>query len=291
MKQYVYPKEVVGFVKSNYKSMSDRVMQLKLMELFPALHFSPKTIATIRKENNLPKSLKKTLAFLKVHETRSPKIGAILYKDYHGNKQWVIKIAPNKWRHYACHVWRQVYGNKPYGFTVDWIDEKGPLVITNIQLVKTHPDPMAVGGITTWRHEGRLREMIKTAPGVYEVLLPYLWRKYHGEIPAGKWVAKIDPNKPSAIDNLRLVCGETIANGSRNLDDWYVVARLSLENNKGFGAVLKSGIVDQEIVDALIATKRENIILKREAKIKSNERDTEGSSVDNAMEGPHTEHA
>jgi hypothetical protein len=290
MKQYVYPEEVIHYVKKHYRKMSDRVMRLRLIELFPDLHFSPKTIATIRKEHGLTKSLAKTVAFLKVHEKRSPPTGAILYKKYHGKEQWVIKLAPNKWRSYAGYFWNQNHGRIPYGFEPGWEDELAPLTENNLVLKRTKAPNMPVGSITIWKHEGRERELIKTAPGKYELYWPYLWRQNYGEIPADCYVDKIDPTEPATIRNLYLVELGVVA-ASKNLEDSYIIG--SLKNSKetrGMAVMLQNKALDPEVVGKIIETKREHIQFKREIKKhKENARNSPGSTTDYPVEGAPTE--
>jgi len=290
----IYPEEVLLYVKDNFRKMANREMAIKLNEMGYSF-MREKDISIIIYHHQLVRTEAdrkfirsqpyykqiKLAAIYKAHETRSPKIGAIVYGDWKKRKQWLIKLDQAKYRPYAKYLWEQTHGHIPFGMRVDWIDENAPLTVDNLQLIKYVKETIPIGGITAWKHDGKKRELIKTGEGEYQLLLPYLWRKHKGEIPPGMWVEKINPDGPSEIENLQLTRVTVFDEGVKNLTDWYVV-----------------GVINRHVIDpntkednrkdqALINMMRKSIELKRAIKAIENEQQqsARGSSSDNEMEG------
>lgn len=288
-----YPDEVVEVVREFYKTLPNKEIRDILVKQFPGYKF-PKSIVQcicsfhrfIRSPEDRKVLMKRLVdtgvkrnATIKQHEGKCNKIGDVRFAFYSSRKQWIIKLGPKKHQPYAIYLWVKLHRKVPGGYRVDWIDEKKALTIDNLHLIKFNEDRIPIGGITTWKNGNRRRELIKTAEGKYELLLPYLWRKYNGEIPAGLYVEKVDPFKATTIENLRLTRHRVFDEGSQNLHDWYVKATLSKAYPEG------------EIPATIMNWQRGKIKLLREIKKKLNELNagnTQGGSPDNQVEGTCT---
>lgn len=261
-----YSEEIVNFIRDRFRMMPDREIHELLSVQFPQYAHDPRMVRKIRDRFGLKRTNKdkevimkrlvkqgvKRQAVFKMHETKGhAKDGDIRFQFYSNRVQWVIRIN-GKYTQYAAYLWEQHYGEKlksPY--CAEWIDLEKPLTIENLRKRKYAKSVIPIGGITSWKHEDRTRELIKLGDGNYQLLLPYLWRQHYGEIPPGMWVEKINPDKPTTIENLQLTRDTTLENGTKDLKDWYITGLLSKGKSKEYIELLKE---DKDLIALEAAT-------------------------------------
>jgi len=252
IKKLTFP--VIDFIASNYKVLPNKEIFEIVTQMFPDVKLELKHIGAVCEVyqyirtpedmsvimNRLVETGVKRKALLTGHITRgTAQDGDIRFKLHSGRWQWVIK-QNGLWRKYAKYLWRLHKKETPKNYRAEWIDPQKPLTIDNLHLVKNNVEKFLIGDVTTWLHEGKRREIIKVGSGEYRLLLPYLWRQNYGEIPPGQWVAKIDPNKPTTIENLYLTHDKTIGEGSKNLEDWYIIGLLTKGKDETFKEAIKN---------------------------------------------------
>lgn len=294
-----FPKAWKEFVRSNFRTMTNKAMGERLRQQFPAIEITPNSIKSFMKNQNLKRTpedfdyIRNTLVeagAFKKDDSRKRQPGTVRYMLYHKRRRLCIKLENGKFKPYEIWLWEQSYGKPPRDMRVVIIDPFKPTVIENLELVTYSVHTKKVGEVTMHITSGATkREFVKVAPRKFQRLESYLWRQVHGPIPKGKYVRKINPDLPTTIDNLHLqdkpyFTGE----GSKNLHDWFVVATFSRGQYKDFGAMLKSGILEPEAVELVIDTLREQIRHNRALKNLKNAGNSPGSSLDDQVEGLST---
>jgi hypothetical protein len=280
------------YIEEHYRQMSDKEVCAELHKLYgeECSKVTPGNVKNYRQNRKLKRTkedLRKLMdklvasgvkrdAIIKQHQLHGRKNGDLALKTIDGKKEWCIRLGPDYYRRYCLYLYEMNYGAPQGNSHPVWKDPNGPLTIDNIVLVNHQANTYPIGSITTWKHEGKVRELIKTTTG-WQLYLPYLWRLHYGEMPGGMWVEKIDPAGPSEISNLRLTRCTTLADASKNLDDWYIEVVL--------GKDLSDDNKDLAKDPTLIALQRLKIELQRELKAFKDGKKTRGSA-DQKLEGP-----